>query len=657
MGGVGKTQLAAAFARSAIRDGHVDLVLWINAVSAEAISTAYVEAAVQTGVSADRTRAAATRFLSWLETTKRRWAIVFDNLSEPSALRGQWPPDRGSVIVTTRRRDSALRTSGRAVVTVPVFDSKEAGVYVSRKLARGAGSDSGAAELIEVLGRHPLALAQVTAYMLDRDLSCSGYLERFHDRHGQVSEMLPADWALPDDHAATIVTTWSLSIEDANNAGSQVAAKSVLEFASVLSAGGAPLSMFRAAPAIEFFGADVTALQAEEGLRHLHRLSLVTVDDALVYTHELLQRVVRDNTDAGRIQQAVRSAADSLNANWIERDGLVQAAILRANARSLINHHDTGLWTPTPHEIVVKIGNSFGDVGQMDQAIEYFRTVVEHCEAALGPTHAGTIAARHHELMWLGKSGASDAARDALQVLAVDAAKCLGDAHALTIEIRADHAFFAGESGDHTGAIAALRRLAADIQGRADLHVTVPLNIEHNIAYFYGRAGEHAQASETFWRMLPIATSRLGATHLDTLKIWANAAGWTGLAGDIDRALAEFKAMLLVFDRALGPDHSDTIRIRFHIANLSRHDHPQQALSELEAVLRASDGLLGPGHPHTIEVRATYGQHLLDTGQEAAGREMLRFALKEASETFGARHPRTTAIEAALTHTADEQDG
>ena len=115
-GGVGKTQLAAAYARAAWQAGSVDLLAWVTAGSRDAVVAAYAQAGAEVaGADPGDPQQAAGRFLTWLETTDRRWLVVLDDLADPADVRGLWPPASawGRVLLTTRRRDAVL--SGRAV--------------------------------------------------------------------------------------------------------------------------------------------------------------------------------------------------------------------------------------------------------------------------------------------------------------------------------------------------------------------------------------------------------------------------------------------------------------------------------------------------------------------------------------------------------------
>src|SRR5262249_35257548 len=67
-GGVGKSQLAAAYAHQALRDG-VDLLVWLDASGVDTLVTGYAEAAVQVrapGVQGADPAEDARRLLDWL---------------------------------------------------------------------------------------------------------------------------------------------------------------------------------------------------------------------------------------------------------------------------------------------------------------------------------------------------------------------------------------------------------------------------------------------------------------------------------------------------------------------------------------------------------------------------------------------------------------
>lgn len=141
LGGVGKTQLAAALADTLWRERQVDLLVWVSATSGSSVVNSYTQAAADvTGVEDADPEQAAARLLSWLAGTDRRWLVVLDDLANPADMRNLWPPTvaTGRTVVTTRRRDAAL-VQGRTLIDVGVFTPDEAVAYLRGKLGDEAG--------------------------------------------------------------------------------------------------------------------------------------------------------------------------------------------------------------------------------------------------------------------------------------------------------------------------------------------------------------------------------------------------------------------------------------------------------------------------------------------------------------------------------------
>ncbi|MFD0535247.1 hypothetical protein ACFQY7_17375 [Actinomadura luteofluorescens] len=94
MGGVGKTQLAAAYARHAWQQG-VGVLVWADAATRDGVVSAYADTAVRLGLQlADRQDPdrSAREFLVWAETTTQCWwLVVLDDVRSLGELRGLWP--------------------------------------------------------------------------------------------------------------------------------------------------------------------------------------------------------------------------------------------------------------------------------------------------------------------------------------------------------------------------------------------------------------------------------------------------------------------------------------------------------------------------------------------------------------------------------------
>lgn len=180
--GVGKTQLAAAYARQRIADGWW-LVAWIEAETQESLSIGILELADAVGIDSAGLPfdVIARRVRDFLRSAIRPGLVIFDNVTDVPGVSNYLPaPGHIQVVLTSTSR--AVERLGQAV-PVDVFDQATSMRFL--RAATDLDDDRGAAELAVELGGLPLALAQAAARICEVDHSYASYLERLRS--------LPAD--------------------------------------------------------------------------------------------------------------------------------------------------------------------------------------------------------------------------------------------------------------------------------------------------------------------------------------------------------------------------------------------------------------------------------------------------------------------------------
>ncbi|MER5941068.1 tetratricopeptide repeat protein [Streptomyces sp. NPDC001928] len=667
-GGVGKTQLAAHYARRCRRDGAVDLLAWVTASSRESIVSSYSRLAsdVLAADSSDPEQAAG-RFLAWAETTDRRWLIVLDDLTDPADLRGLWPPDNpsGRVLVTTRRRDAALGGHRRVRIDVGLFTPAEAESYLATQLAAFGRHDDAVqiAGLAADLGHLPLALAQAAAYLVDLGLDCAAYRARLADRSRSLSDLVPEDSGLPDDHRVALQATWSLSVERADRLRPQGLARPMLLLAGMLDANGIPVEVLTSPSALRYLtdhrpegphglAAEVSMDDAAGALRCLDRLSLIEHmsegSHQRVRVHGLIQRATRETLSPSVRGALAVTCADALVAVWpsFARDPALEQS-LRANADALISQAGSALWDSGCHAVLLRTGESLGVTGLAAAARTYFQDLHATACGHLGPDHPDALTIRHYLVTWQGETGDLADARAGYAALLADRRRVLGPDHPDTLATRGDMASSQGRAGDPVGAGEASAEVLEDslrILGAAHPQtLTARLNVAHwagaagkpsvavtacaalvadasrllgpddrrtravryHLALWRGEAGDPTGAVVDFEQLLTDQLRVLGPEHPQTLSTRHDLARWRGMAGDAQRAVADFEQLLLDQLRVLGPDHPDTLATRHDLASWrGEGGDADSAVGALDALLPDRLRVLGPDHPDTLTTRA-----------------------------------------------------
>jgi tetratricopeptide (TPR) repeat protein len=167
MRGVGKTQLAAAYARAKLAEGW-RLVAWVNAEDPASLAAGLAAVAEAAGLAGNATGNAGLAVRHLLEADGDRRLLVFDDAADADALRPYIPAGGAArVLITSNRRSVANLGTG---VGVEVFTKDEAAAFLADRtgLADAAGAGAVAAVLSAAGVRRDLLQAAGQAGALGR---------------------------------------------------------------------------------------------------------------------------------------------------------------------------------------------------------------------------------------------------------------------------------------------------------------------------------------------------------------------------------------------------------------------------------------------------------------------------------------------------------
>jgi tetratricopeptide (TPR) repeat protein len=642
--GVGKTQVAGAYARRRIAGGW-RLVAWVDASSRASVLAGLAQVAVAAGLgpAGEDAEVLAAGVRGWLEADGDRRLLVLDNAVDLDVLRPFLPAAGAAQVVVTSTRRSAAGLG--TAVPVDVFTEEEALAFLAERT--GLDDQEGAGELAGELGCLPLGLAQAAALIARQHLRYRRYLERLRAVPlAQYLGRVEGD-AYPHKTAEAIV----LSLQGIRGADPTGRADAVMSLVAVLAETGVSRRVLHLAGAggEGDAGDQAAAMDAAAGLLADASLAGFSVEDAVV-AHRLVMRAVREHTATeGRVAavtgEAVRvltGLADQIPEAWQDPAGVRELA---GHLTALTGHAATSPAGPPPDLVRVRLRsvyllNTLGDSTGL--AITAAEPLARDCEQHLGADHPDTLSAITNLAYAYRAAGRVAEAIALLERTLADREQVLGDTHPNTLVSRNNLATAYQAAGRVTEAIPLFERTLADSeQVLGDTHPDT-LNSRNNLAYAYESAGRLAEAVPLYERTLADREQVLGDTHPDTLSSRNNLAGAYRAAGRLAEAIPLFERTLADSEQVLGDTHPKTLTCRNNLAHAYQGaGRLAEAIPLYERNLADREQVLGGTHPNTLGSRNNLAHAYQAAGRVAEAIPLLERTLADREQVLGDTHPDT----------------
>ena len=617
LGACGKTQIAVIIAESLWRSGAIDALIWISATNRASVLSGYLQAsAAAFGVEPVGTaESVAARFVSWLSATNQAWLVVLDDLQDTTDLDGLWPEGpSGRVLVTGTQSSVASRRRGTQVIRVGFFSVREALNCLTERLSVNPVQRQGAIDLIEALGREPLALAQAASVVANSTLACRDYRDYFARRRQQIG-------VAAGEVPSAAAVTWTLSLGQAESLLPGAMVRLMLVLVALLDGHGIPGAIFSTPSVAAYLGGAVTPFSlgvdpkpAWDALLAIERAGLISVNRAVapptILMNSVLQAAIRLAAPAQVQDPAARAAASALLEAWPADEPQPWAAnSLRVNAASLHDADPDVLWADGCHPLLLRVGRSFDDARLVGSAVEYWRDLAARCDTKLAPGHPDAlVVAVHLAAAYLAAGYAGEAVHWYQRVLA-ERGRELAPGHPAIIAARISLAQALIMAGEPTDAVIVILRAVSEC--------------------------------EQF----------RGPGHSDTLSARDELAAAYQAAGDLEAATRLLSRNLTDRERVQGPRDAETMATRERLAAAClANGKVKEAISHYKRALSDREKVLGRGHPDTLATTANLASAYQTAGRMPAAMQLSEQCCTESERVLGADHADTLARLANLAH-------
>jgi tetratricopeptide (TPR) repeat protein len=635
MGGIGKTALAVEYAHRH-RDDY-RWVWWVRADSAEIALSDYVALAAPLGLrqseATDETVAVAVR--QQLEKSSG-WLLIFDNARSTVDIRSLLPTQgSGHIIVTSRDPRWAEDTM---MLSVPPLAREEA---VSFLLDRTGHEDRAAAEeLAKTLGDLPLSLQQAAAYIEERGIAYSQYLDLLAQQRSSDDAAVEAF-----SHHQTIKATWKIAI-DAVTAQSAVAA-SLLLLCAHLDPTGIPISLLDHGATVlpDPLRTLVDNRRAlDDNFLLLRQYSLVQIKEDTVSINPMVCSILRQQGALEERRGWVTAALRLLEQCFPERPGDLRnwpaSTELLPHALATIEQAQTLGVDPIATALLLeRIAAYWRSQAQLQQSRRTSQQAVAILESTVGANHVHVasalteLAAAERELGALHK--AKTEAERALRI----ALSQVGPIHKTTAEALNENGLILEQLGEPAQAKSMFERALStfqELRGPEDPEVALVLS---NLGLAYWHLGALNDAKDRFLRARGILERCSGADDPALITIINNLGAVLYQQGDLVGGRTYLEWALAAKEAIYGSDHLAVASALNNLGSIiGKLGEYENARSLLERALRIEVAAHGYYHSDVVHTMNNLGAILVEMGEPQKGKSILQQALQIASSIYGPGH-------------------
>ncbi|KAF2105612.1 hypothetical protein BDV96DRAFT_694735 [Lophiotrema nucula] len=323
LGGVGKTQAAAAYAYKygsrEILDAEYDAVLWINSENDAALRQSFVDipfALKLDGVTGMTDPQRVRREVqNWFGETELNWLLVFDNVDCWDTITSCWPPgsSRGAIIITSRDWSLANKpaSAGEELTKMGQSDSR---TLFANLLGIFDQSDPDVTvafdEILKLMDGLPLAIQQVASIITSYRFSLPKFLDLYRsNRHRMHQDRGASSYAF---YKETLHSVWKFPSSEQEVAVQQL--RHLLGVLSLMAPDNIPVNLLRQsiegdgdlAEPRSIYG---TEIMLQSSLLKLRSTAMIQQSSDTVSMHRLTQAAFLDFLDIAHRSEVFSAAS------------------------------------------------------------------------------------------------------------------------------------------------------------------------------------------------------------------------------------------------------------------------------------------------------------------------------------------------------------
>jgi tetratricopeptide (TPR) repeat protein len=580
MGGVGKTTLAARYARQHEHD-YPGGICWLNA--RETNLAAEIVQFVQVYTALEVPQELGGKALSLIQQAHWCWQhwqpleglvlVVLDDVTNLAGYREILPTNsRFRVLMTTRLRN--LDRNAVKEIPLDVLSKAEALQLLSailgkddKRIEREAAT---AESLCKWLGYLPLGVELVGNYLADDpDLSLAKMLKRLETKRIDDEALNPSEWESLSPAQRGVKAAFELSWQELNPITQRVS-----QFVSLFASDGFEWKWLKSATKL-FKCQESDISEAKKQLYKRHLIKQVVETEGCYSVHSLIREFLQAKLTASEQTNDFRQAFAAWMvkvAQQIPASPTCEVIELLKTCRPHLQEVAENLIDAVIDEdlswVFVGLTRFYEGQGLYALAEPWNQQCLSTVQTRLGQDHPSVNASLNNLAYLYSLQGRYSEAEPLFQKVLELCQRLLGQDHPDVATSVNNLAGIYSSQGRYSEAeplyIQALE-LRQRLLGQDHPDVATSVN---NLALFYSLQGRYSEAEPLCQKALELRQRLLGQNHPDVASSLNNLAYLYSLQGRYSEAEPLYIQALEICDRVLGSNHPTTVNVRNNLANL-----------------------------------------------------------------------------------------